>query len=635
MSAPKDQPATDVPLRDPVTVNGARVWRARIVFLGVWAAGAVLSAHYLRRGWVPHDSGTLAQSADRLLHGELPHRDFDEIYTGGLSALHALAFRLFGETLVSMRLVLFAAFVAFLPAVYYVARRFVSPTAATLIMLVAAAWTVPNYSAPVPSWYNLFFAVFGTAALCRFVEDERRLWLALAGVAGGLSLLVKTPGLYFIAAALVFLVYYEHTLPAPSTAATTAGSSSRPNWFTLLTLAAIAALGIAVTLLVRLRAGVAGLVTFVAPVVVLLTVVGARLLSGRSGAPRMRLARLAALLWPFAAGAVVPVIVFVIPYAASGSLGALWSGVFVLPTKRFVFAAMDLPPLWTFVYGAAVVGAFWWSRSWPAGGRRSAAILVGAGLLLLLARSRHAIPYEAVWYGARALLPLSVCAGALLLGGRLAPVTLVRDRHLAIVLVVTAMCALVQFPFAAPIYFCYVAPLALLSAVAVTSTWDARPQPMAAVTLVFLLVFALLRINPGFIYGMGVHYVRDWQTEPLALARAGVLVTPEDKSTYEGTVAAVRAHAAGDYIWAGPDAPEVYFLAGKRNPTRTLFDFFDSPGDRAARVLEAIDRHAVSVVVLHSRPPFSGPLPRALRDSLERRFPRSEVHGWFQVRWRE
>src|SRR3989454_5257856 len=56
--------------------------------LGVaWVLGAAVGGHYLTRGWVPHDAGSLAQSAERVLAGELPHRDFDEIYTGGASLL--------------------------------------------------------------------------------------------------------------------------------------------------------------------------------------------------------------------------------------------------------------------------------------------------------------------------------------------------------------------------------------------------------------------------------------------------------------------------------------------------------------------------------------------------------------------
>src|SRR4029077_6919663 len=94
-------------------------WSGWLAFAVAWVVAAALAGIYLKRGWVPHDEGTLAQSAERLLHGELPHRDFDEIYTGGLSALHALVFRLAGESLDSMRIVLFGVYLAWLPAVWY------------------------------------------------------------------------------------------------------------------------------------------------------------------------------------------------------------------------------------------------------------------------------------------------------------------------------------------------------------------------------------------------------------------------------------------------------------------------------------------------------------------------------------
>ena len=66
---------------------------------------------------------------------------------------------------------LFAVFLAWVPAVFYIASRFVRPLAAGGITLLAVAWSLPNYSAAMPSWYNLFLATFGVAALFRFLED--------------------------------------------------------------------------------------------------------------------------------------------------------------------------------------------------------------------------------------------------------------------------------------------------------------------------------------------------------------------------------------------------------------------------------------------------------------------------------
>jgi hypothetical protein len=58
----------------------------------------------LHEGWVPHDEGTLGQSAERVLHGETPHRDFDDPYAGGLAYIDAAIFKFFGINLFSLRL---------------------------------------------------------------------------------------------------------------------------------------------------------------------------------------------------------------------------------------------------------------------------------------------------------------------------------------------------------------------------------------------------------------------------------------------------------------------------------------------------------------------------------------------------
>src|SRR5216684_2399175 len=170
---------------------------------------ALYMARELKRGWVPSDEGTLAESADRVLRGELPHRDYHEGYTGGLSYLNAMAFRLFGTNLASLRYMLFLFFLAWVPAVYYAASRFVSAPVAGAVTLLAVAWGPPNYAAAMPSWYNLFFATFGLAALLRYIEVQTGRWLLLAGFCGGMSFLFKLTGLYFVAGSVLFLLFRE------------------------------------------------------------------------------------------------------------------------------------------------------------------------------------------------------------------------------------------------------------------------------------------------------------------------------------------------------------------------------------------------------------------------------------------
>lgn len=54
---------------------------------------------------VPYDEGFVLERARRVLHGEVPHRDFWSIYPAGQYHLIALAFGWFGESISSARLV--------------------------------------------------------------------------------------------------------------------------------------------------------------------------------------------------------------------------------------------------------------------------------------------------------------------------------------------------------------------------------------------------------------------------------------------------------------------------------------------------------------------------------------------------
>src|SRR5262249_20229490 len=63
---------------------------------------------FVSRGWMPHDEGMLGQSADRVLHGDVPHVDYEEPYTGGLTWLYAGVFKIAGVDLLKLRWLLFA-----------------------------------------------------------------------------------------------------------------------------------------------------------------------------------------------------------------------------------------------------------------------------------------------------------------------------------------------------------------------------------------------------------------------------------------------------------------------------------------------------------------------------------------------
>lgn len=580
----------------------------------------------LNRGWVPHDEGSLGQSADRVAAGQLPHRDYDEIYTGGLAYVDALAFRVFGENLVSPRIVVFLVFLLWVPAVFYVVSRLLGPWGSGGVTLLAVSWSLPNYAAAMPSWFNLFLATFGAAALLRFIETDRRRWLFAAGLMAGLSCLVKIIGIYLFAGALLALVAYEQRISA---------GERRGRAFSGFVTLALAAFGGALWSLVRNRAGASEVASFVLPGVL----VAGYLVWSEWSMPRdrfaVRLRRFSHLLGPLFTGLAIPVVLFALPYIWSNALPDLWRGVFVAPTRRFAFATTELPRLGTLTTILVPAGLVLVP---PLLGKRVQWWVGGLALLLLpyiLWQGHTARGYRETWLSMRWLIPATVLAGVVLLIVRRTTLPEGRRLGVLVLLAVAATCGLVQFPYSSPIYFLYAAPLGALAAAAVVAAWPGTPGLPAAVTLAFYVLFAVRWIHPGFIYDMGLHFSRDGQTAPLALTRGGILVTPDDSATYSQLVAEVETHAGGSRVYATPDCPEVNFLTGTRNPTRTIFDFLDDPVGRTPRILSQLDSDRVKVVVLNSRPGFSGPVPNDLAAALAVRYPHAESIGRFEVRWRE
>jgi hypothetical protein len=606
----------------------------RLLLLGVVVLSATYVAWHLERGWVAHDDGALAQSAERLLQGELPHRDFDELYTGGLTYLNAAAFRLFGMTLISLRVVLFAVFVAWVPAVFYVASRFVRPVIAAGVTLLCVVWSLPDYPAPLPSWYNLFLAVFGVAALFRWLEDPRARWLVAAGVAGGLSVLVKVIGLYYVAGVLLFLVHQAH---AQSRVA--AGTDARRGTgYSAFVSASLLSFVVALLLLVRRQLYAGELIQFILPGVLLVWLLIRNEWEEPAGGSRARFIVLAKLVGPFAVGCALPVVVFLVPYVRAGALVPLFDGVFLQSGKRFGVAAIRMLSPWSMLALVPAAALVLYARRMAGRMPRwHVAALVAILAVYIVVAGSVPLLYRLVWYGLRALLPVLVLLGVITMARAREVDTkarLLRARTM-LLLSVAAICTLVQFPFAGPIYFCYVAPLVILCAVALLRYAPPLARAVPLLGAAFLLAFAVFRVNTSRLYGMGVLYMPYPATEVIDMPRAGVSVPDYEAKMYRLTVPILQQHARGGYTWAAPDAPELYFLSGLRNPTRTLFDFFDDTTGRSARILETLDRHAVTAVVLNVAPKFSPEIAPDLAAEIRRRYPNAADVGKFQVRWRQ
>ena len=600
---------------------------SRTILILVLAVSLVYVFRTIDRGWVPHDEGTMAETAVRVLQGELPHRDFDDMYTGGLTFLHAAAFEVVGTSLLVLRLTLFAAFGFWVLTVYFIARRLKGPLWAAGTTLLAVAWSVPNYPAPMPSWYNLFLATWGVAALVRYSDTGRLRWLVVAGAVGGLSALVKIVGLYFVAGGLLYLVYRaQATRPPPAV-----GARKRPSVLTLFVTASLSLFALVVLTLVAQRMTPEAVFHFVLPPLSVAAFLVWREWKRAAIDPPGELRRLLGTTSTFIAGAALPVIAFIGLYAVGGGLDALYQGVIVLPRERFFFAWRNPDSLRTVVAALPVVGLAVAAAILEGKAARvlAAVAAVVGGCLLFTGDSLPV--YRGVWLGMRPLLVIAVVAGLVLLGRRSRDEDDDRDAITFLLIAVTAVHGLIQFPMSAPVYFFYAAPLLALTALGIFATTRAAP-PVPLVLAAFYILFTAQWFHTGYIYQMGDYYAAHPPTEPLQLERGGIRVVPQEKTEVETMAAYVAQFATGDYILALPDAPEVYFLTAKRNPTRTLFDFFDDREGRVDRIIEALDHHQVNLVVLNDGPAvFSEPPPPALLEVLMERYPLAVRTGRFLI----
>jgi 4-amino-4-deoxy-L-arabinose transferase-like glycosyltransferase len=312
-------PASDGPARFRETRTG---W---LVLALVWLACALYTGAQLRAIWFPKGARTIAQAAERILHGQLAHRDFLDQYTGGPTYLNALALRVFGENLVSQRILPLLFFLGWVPAVYFIGRRFVRPITAGLVIPLAIAWSVVNYPEAMASWYNLLFGTWCTLALIRYTETNRRRCPWAAGLIAGLSFLCKITAVYFLAAALLFFVFRELQLSRDG--------SSRPLRESLVyRLFASASLPLFLAgslVMISGRPAGANYTQFAFPSAALVGYLLWELWSRSSERTGTRFRRLFSMALPVLGGAAIPVCLFLLWYARAGALGDWFRGTFV------------------------------------------------------------------------------------------------------------------------------------------------------------------------------------------------------------------------------------------------------------------------------------------------------------------
>ena len=142
-------------------------------------------------------------------------------------------------------------------------------------------------------------------------------------------------------------------------------------------------------------------------------------------------------------------------------------------------------------------------------------------------------------------------------------------------------------------------------------------------------MFGVLSLNRGYLDRLGGEHAPVQLDTPLALPRAHLNISDEDARIYRSLVTAIQAHLHNGQLVAGPDSPEVYFLAGLTNPSGKLYDLFsEQVSDDLRPWLKG------QVIVVNHDPPFAPRLSEQTLTALRREFFQGEKYGNFEIRWR-
>jgi len=223
--APADAPATsplpeagsdaDAPAAsEPVAVR--RNWRPDAIALGIVALVIALPLRgLLRAPGPPMEEGFMLVFPERVLHGDIPNRDFLHLYGPGSLWALASAFKVFGVSLWSERIFGLFQQLAIVFGIYALARRWNCVLAATAAVI--SALIIMPFGLTALAWVGA--VGLGMAGLAAGVEaranaDDRRAgrWAIAAGVLLGAAILFRLDLVVAVGLSTLALVW---TMSAP------------------------------------------------------------------------------------------------------------------------------------------------------------------------------------------------------------------------------------------------------------------------------------------------------------------------------------------------------------------------------------------------------------------------------------
>lgn len=518
--------------------------------------------------WYGPDEGAYAHVADRILRGEVFSRDVQDIHAGYVNFANALAMKVFGETLVSMRYPLVIMGIVQAALIYLLVAP-AGRVAAIIASTVIVSLSTVQFLNPTAHWYALFFAIvvifvlqqdrfdaFGRLETIGFLLVTLFLFRQLSGVVASLGV-------------VAWLIYRmdDRTSRNAALGRATIG---------------IMTLGLAFYLVSK--TDIFGFVLVgLWPLGILLWLLFATRIGDRASWRIIRRLGLGGVL------ALAPLVSY---HLAHGSLDDWFRESFLTAVRL-----TELPFI---------------SKGWYG------TMLAVAAVNIAKFSSLHEILNGVFWI---MLLFAPVLLGYL----TWRRLSLPSEKRTALppLLFVPPFYALVSIHYQIPIYVFYSAGLTMVGLCFAASEPAGRPMRAVGLAACLYLSGVGLYYQAGQPLGRGLDGILagsgTFPSSPCPSPRCGLRIDSADAALYRRLLTAIeRRTERDDTILALPSNPELYFLTGRRNP----FPFFNSALGikNEAELATALARAAVAppkLVIYRPADKYNTPLAMKLWDGLK------------------
>jgi hypothetical protein len=569
----------DRAVRDRISLKDALVF-GLVAGFSIWILWSFYDVF-----WYAPDDGAYAYIGSRILVGDVLNRDVQDLHAGYINFINAAALALFGDRMVSMRYPL-AGLTLLQSCLTFVLLRPRGLLVAAAGAAGMGALTFVQFLNPTAHWYALFVTVAVIAAVMWMPRDCR--WrLPVIGLL--LVSLFMFRQLTAVLVAIGFLTYWLCENPRD-------GAYRFRNRL------------LARALLLVMGGGLAGYVGVKADF-------GAALLFGAGP--------VCLILWALVHGGREnrSVAVGLLHLASGGVVAALPLLLYHLVHRSVGDWLND-----TFVAAVALTGLPFFDHA------RYLSLLMLALARVLSPSGPTAFVNGLYWI---VLLLLALAAGTMTLR------SLMRKgrrsgMHPNALPVIGTFYAVVSVHYQIPIYLMYSVAVSLAGLLWLASE-KANFARYTAVALTGFLILVGLHDQAGQPLNRGIAGIVAGRRAPTpvdsGLAKAGLRIGAEDAATYRRLIALIDRDTPADApILALPVDPELYFLSGRRNPTRFFNAAIGIPDEATLQaVIATLRRDPPRIVFFRPNDKYNTPRVARLMNFIRARYQSLPPIGGFEI----